>query len=202
MGTGVGWGASSQGSGATGAYVAAAWKAREGMGSGEEEEGREISHSPHQLPREGCSDQVFNHLSPARAGKFPGETGCEQQAPGGDSGCSFSSPWGGSEHRPSCSLSLHRPHTAPVPKRPVPASPRTASALHAPESVRKSTSTGTASAPARAPSPPAWQSRGPARAGGSQGWGPGVATARGCPTSGVIGQTAPRLLASPAHEAS
>lgn len=158
-------------------------------------EGREAGKRP-ALPTschvrgEGRSDQVLITCPRPEQGNSPMRLAVSSRLLGVTRAVPLPPP----EHCPSCSLSPHRPRTAPVPKRPVPPSPRTASALHAPEAARKSTSTGTASAPA--PAPPARQSRGPARAGGSQGWGPGVAAARGCPASGVIGQAAPRLLAS------
>lgn len=46
----------------------------------------------HQKPREGANDQVLITCLLARVWKFPDETSCEQEPPGGDSGCSFSSP--------------------------------------------------------------------------------------------------------------
>lgn len=96
------------------------------------------------MPREGPSDQVLITCLLAGVWKFPGETACEQEPPGSDSGSSFSFPRGGSEHSLSCSLSPRHLCTAPVPKLPVPPSPRKAAALHVPELVRKSTCTGTA----------------------------------------------------------
>lgn len=91
-------GKSPRASGIKGAYLSGVWGASGGMDQGTcLSPSRCCSSHP---PREGVSDQELITSVPVRVWKFPGETGCEQEPPGGDSSSSCplcsSSPWGSS----------------------------------------------------------------------------------------------------------
>lgn len=174
--------------------MAAAWKAGEGMGSGGGEGGRPALPTSCHVRGEGRSDQVLITCPRPEQGNSLVRLAVSSRLLGVTRAVPLPPP----EHCPSCSLSPHRPRTAPVPKRPVPPSPRTASALHAPEAARKSTSTGTASAPCPCPScwavPGASQGRRQPGLGTRRGRGPWVSRLRG---HWAGGPTAPGQLTKP-----